>query len=77
MAIMVVRTCRNIEGKLPARVELWMYLNIVLDFVVGLVPILGDMAAARFFRPNTRNAIILEKYLHERSRKALRVRGGM
>jgi hypothetical protein len=69
---MVVRTCRHIEGKLPAQVELWMYLNIVLDFVVGLVPILGDMAAARFFRPNTRNVIMLEKYLQESGGKALR-----
>jgi hypothetical protein len=69
MAIMVVRTCRHIEGKLPAQVELWMYLNIVLDFVVGLVPILGDMAAARFFRPNV---IMLEKYLQESGGKALR-----
>ena len=47
MAIMVIRTCQLVEGGLPANVKLKMYLNIILDFVVGLVPVLGDIGDDR------------------------------
>src|ERR1700736_3304272 len=62
MAIMVLRTCQQIEGGLPANVTSKMYFNIILDFGIGLVPFLGDIADA-LFRANTRNAVVLEKYL--------------
>ncbi len=39
-----------------------MLLNIVLDFALGLVPFLGDLADA-VFRANSQNAWILEEYL--------------
>jgi hypothetical protein len=42
LAIMVIRTCQNINGGLPADVKLKKYLTIILDFPVGLVLILGD-----------------------------------
>jgi len=44
MAIMVLRTCEQVEGGLPADVRAKMYVNIVLDFGIGLVPFLGDIA---------------------------------
>ena len=62
MAIMVLRTCQQVEGGLPADVKLKMYFNIILNFGIGLVPFLGDMADAVFYA-NTRNAAILKKYL--------------
>ena len=44
MALMVLRTCQQVEGGLPANVKAKMYFNIILDFGIGLVPILGDVA---------------------------------
>jgi len=74
MAIMVMRTCEQIEGGLPANVQMKMHINIVFDFGIGLVPILGDIADA-LFRANTRNAVVLEKYLREKGAKALKAQG--
>ena len=47
MALMVLRTCEQVEGGLPAAVKFKMYINIVLDFGIGLVPFLGDVADGR------------------------------
>jgi hypothetical protein len=45
-----------------------MYTNMALDFGIGLVPVLGDIADA-WFKCNTRNNIVLERYLRERGLK--------
>jgi len=74
MAIMVLRTCEQVEGGLPADVRSKMYFNIVLDFGIGLVPFLGDLADA-VFRANTRNAVVLEKHLRAKGAKALKAQG--
>lgn len=44
MAMMVLRTCEQVEGGLPSSVKSKMMMNIVLDFGIGLVPFLGDIA---------------------------------
>lgn len=69
---MVVRTCSEIG--LPAAIYIRMIFNIVLDFLVGLVPFLGDLADAAY-KANTRNAIILENYLRGRGVENLRQQG--
>lgn len=74
LALMVLRTCGQIEGGLPTAVKSKMMFNIILDFAVGLVPFLGDVADAAF-RANTRNAAILESYLREKGKKTLRQSG--
>jgi len=74
MAIMVLRTCQQVEGGLPSSIKSKMYLNIVIDFGVGLVPFFGDLADA-LFRANTKNAIILEQHLREKGAKALKAQG--
>ncbi len=74
MAIMVLRTCQQVEGGLPADVQSKMYFNIILDFGIGLVPFLGDIADA-VFRANTRNAVVLEKYLRQKGMAALKAQG--
>jgi hypothetical protein len=71
MAIMVLRTCQQVEGGLPAEVTSKMWFNIILDFGIGLVPLLGDIADA-VFRANTRNAVVLEKYLRQKGAAALK-----
>lgn len=45
-----------------------MYTNLLIDFGVGLIPVVGDFADA-WFKCNTRNNVLLEKYLRERGQK--------
>jgi hypothetical protein len=71
---MVLRTCEQVEGGLPADVKSKMYVNIILDFGIGLCPIIGDMADA-LFRANTRNAVVLEKFLRAKGAKNLEAQG--
>ena len=74
MALMVVNTCDRIEGKLDPKVRNKMILNVILDFVVGLVPFLGDLADA-VYKCNTRNAILLEEFLRKRGQLAIKRQG--
>src|SRR5215475_1525635 len=45
-----------------------MYTNLAIDFGIGLIPVLGDIADA-WFKCNTRNNMLLERYLRERGQK--------
>lgn len=62
---MVVRSCGEIDGGLPLALRLKMIGNVVLDLVIGLLPIIGDLADA-IYKANTRNAHILEAHLCEK-----------
>lgn len=66
LALMVIRTAS--ESGLPSSVLLRMVFNVALDFVVGLLPFLGDLADMAY-KANTRNAIILEDFLRQRGRE--------
>ncbi len=66
MALMVVRSCAGIDGGLPQMLRARMMFNVALDFGLGLVPVLGDLADA-VFRANTRNAWLLEVYLTKKA----------
>lgn len=70
--MMVVRTASEVG--LPASVKAQMMLNVAFDFVVGLVPFLGDLLDMAF-KANTRNAIVLESYLRERGAENIRRQG--
>ncbi|EXJ94517.1 hypothetical protein A1O1_02913 [Capronia coronata CBS 617.96] len=72
LALMVYRTCCSVEPDLPASVKLRMQINMAIDFAVGLVPFIGDIADAAY-KCNTRNVVLLEKELRERGQK--RVKG--
>jgi len=74
MALMVVKTCDGVDGKLDPNVRNKMILNVILDFVVGLIPFLGDLADA-VYKCNTRNAILLEEFLRKRGQLALKRQG--
>ncbi|KAL9059982.1 MAG: hypothetical protein Q9162_000832 [Coniocarpon cinnabarinum] len=56
-ALALVRKCRKVEGGLPSSIQLHMMINLAVDFLIGLVPILGDIADAAF-RCNTKNAAV-------------------
>lgn len=50
MAVMVFRTCQQVEGGLPADVKSKMMFNIIVDFAIGLVPFLGDIADGEYHK---------------------------
>ncbi|PGH19417.1 hypothetical protein AJ80_03917 [Polytolypa hystricis UAMH7299] len=70
LALMVVMSCNKIDGKLPTGIRLRMLFNVAIDFFIGLIPIVGDLADA-IYKCNTRNAVLLEKFLKERGEKNL------
>jgi Domain of unknown function (DUF4112) len=74
MALMLIRTCCSIEPELPWDVRRRMYSNLVFDFVIGLVPFLGDIADA-IYKCNTKNFILLEKELVKRAKQRKRASG--
>ncbi|KAK6851744.1 hypothetical protein PG990_015124 [Apiospora arundinis] len=74
LAMMVVRTCKQVEGGLPANVLMMMYFWVIVDFIVGLVPFAGDIFDA-MVRANTNNAILLEDHLREKGKKNLKKAG--
>jgi len=77
IALSIIRTCMEVE--LPKAIVTppntrtfadtiqvaQMYTNLAIDFGVGLVPVVGDLADA-WFKCNTRNNLLLEKFLRER-----------
>ncbi|MGY8835832.1 MAG: DUF4112 domain-containing protein [Enterobacterales bacterium] len=46
------------------RIKTKMIINMLIDFVGGLVPFFGDIFDA-FFKANTRNTRLLKKYLNK------------
>ncbi|KAF8465277.1 hypothetical protein BDZ91DRAFT_639131, partial [Kalaharituber pfeilii] len=74
LALMVVRSASEVG--LPPAIRTKMLFNIILDFLIGLVPFLGDLADAAY-KCNTRNAIILENYLRERGQGNIRKSGAV
>lgn len=69
--MMVVKTCEGVEGGLPSHLRMMMLVNVIIDFIIGLVPFVGDIVDA-VFKCNTRNAVILEKHLREKGAKTLK-----
>lgn len=72
LALLVIRTAS--AASLPNGVLLHMLFNVAIDFVLGLVPFLGDIADMAY-KANTRNALVLEDYLRQRGRENLRKSG--
>ncbi|KAF2718877.1 hypothetical protein K431DRAFT_287205 [Polychaeton citri CBS 116435] len=64
-ALMILRKCRQVEGGLDSGVQMRMLINIALDFIVGLVPFIGDLADAAF-KCNTKNCRLLERTLEKK-----------
>jgi len=66
IALSVVRLCMQVE--LPKHIVAEMYSNMAFDFGIGLIPVVGDLADA-WFKCNTRNNILLERFLRDRGAK--------
>ena len=74
LAYLVIRKCCSVKPKLPGSVVSTMYMNLVLDFMVGLIPLLGDLADAAY-KCNTKNYVLLEKEMKKRSDERQRQAG--
>jgi hypothetical protein len=70
LAMMVVKSCEGVDGGLPAALRMKMMINVIIDFFIGLVPFIGDLADA-VYKANTRNAVILETHLRKKGAKTL------
>ena len=71
LAMMIFRKCCSVEGGLDSTIKMRMMLNIVVDFVVGLVPFIGDLADAAF-KCNTKNLRLLEIALDKKYKPEVR-----
>lgn len=66
-ALLLFKRCRKVEGGLDSGVQIQMMINILIDFLVGLVPFVGDIADAAF-KANTKNVRLLERHLDKKYR---------
>ncbi|OCT45005.1 PH domain protein [Cladophialophora carrionii] len=71
LALMVYRTCCSIEPGLPSSVKMRMQMNVMIDFLVGLIPFVGDLADAAY-KCNTKNVVLLESELRARGQKRIK-----
>lgn len=67
MSAILIATAMRISGD-----KNWLFTamcwNVFIDFLIGLVPILGDVGDV-LWRSNTRNAVLLEKHLTTRAQE--------
>lgn len=65
LALQLLRKAEKIEGGLPAGLRRKMMANILFDFLIGLIPIVGDFINV-LYKCNLRNFVLLEAYLVEK-----------
>lgn len=65
LALLLVRKTRKLEGGIDTTLIIRMLINIAIDFLVGLVPFIGDLADAAF-KCNTKNLRLLEEHLDKK-----------
>ncbi len=66
LAAMLIKTCWSVKPELPGHVKRAMIFYLFMDFLIGLIPILGDIADA-VYKCNTKNFILLHKELLKRA----------
>ncbi|KAL2189067.1 hypothetical protein L209DRAFT_763658 [Thermothelomyces heterothallicus CBS 203.75] len=75
LSLSLVREASRIRGGLPSNERRLMYLYIALDFLVGFVPVLGDIFDVGY-RANTRIAWLLNDHLVDKAIKTIREETG-
>lgn len=69
-SLLLLKTARDVDGGLPLDVQAQFLFNIIVDFLIGLIPIVGDVVEI-MYKANSRNALILEKHLKAKGEKNL------
>jgi hypothetical protein len=62
LAIRLIFLMRSCTGGLPNMVFAWMVINMIVDFAVGLIPFVGDLADAAI-KCNSKNVRLFEEHL--------------
>lgn len=69
MSLKLVKLAQTIDdGGLPALVVSKMMTNIMIDFALGLTPVLGVVAGA-LYKANSRNSLMLSHFLANRAKE--------
>lgn len=61
-ALQLVKKAKTVQGGLPKTLETEMMANVMFDFGIGLIPIVGDLINV-LYKCNSRNFVLLEKHL--------------
>lgn len=61
-SLTILVTARGLDDGLPFDLHLLFLMNIVIDFVLGLIPIVGNLVEIGY-KANLRNFLLLEKHL--------------
>ncbi|KND99759.1 hypothetical protein QG37_03172 [Candidozyma auris] len=67
-ALQLVKKAGQVEGGLPPALRQKMMVNVACDFGIGLIPLVGDFINV-LYKCNSRNFVLLEKYLVEKYEK--------
>jgi hypothetical protein len=67
-SLLLFKAARAVDGGLPWRVQIQLLFNILVDFLIGLVPFVGDVVEV-IYKANSRNALLLEKHLAEKGQR--------
>jgi hypothetical protein len=69
LSLQLVKLAQTIDdGGLPSLVVSKMMTNIMIDFALGLTPVLGIVAGA-LYKANSRNSLILSHFLTKRAKE--------
>lgn len=72
LSLSIIRDARTLG--VPALLRAQMIKNVVLDFALGCLPVLGDIADV-FFRSNQKNVRIIEKWWVAKHHADIKSRG--
>jgi len=65
LALRLVMLMRKCDGGLPSSIQIWMIINMAIDFAVGLIPFVGDLADAAV-KCNSKNVRLFEEHLDKK-----------
>jgi hypothetical protein len=71
-AVSVMLIARSLKYGIPREIIARMLANVLLDLLVGAIPIAGDLADI-WFRANARNVALLREYLGDEARNTIDV----
>jgi hypothetical protein len=74
-AISVLLIARSLRYGVPREIIARMLANVLVDFLVGALPVVGDLADI-WFRANERNIALLREYLGDEARDIIDVTPG-
>lgn len=69
-SLKILQTARQIDDGLPLDLQLLFMFNIVVDVLLGFIPIIGDIVEIGY-KANLRNFLLLEKHLYRVGQKNL------